>query len=852
MKVPRSERRRILGRPPKLAHLILATMVIAIPSLQAQQPAPPDVRKPFRLDEEPPIPRAIPVERPRATPAPAEPKPATPKPPVPPQRTLRPPEPSDPGEIRIAPSAVPRTADEMQLEVADSYYARGMFEMAAPEYERYLGQYPTAPKRMTALFRLGESYRKVGSINGARNAYDTLLSLYQTGDFIGPAAFRLAEIYYAERKFYEAMPLYRKASVRLREPAVQNCAKFFTARSLEALGQKIEARATYEELVGITEHNPFQDASRLSLALLLKDSGRTQDAIRHMEVLASTTQNPEMRAEAVVRSGLWFQEVRQPERSEARLREAIELPGIGKWKDVAQIGLVRMHYDAGKYDQVLTDAGKLMPQVSNDAKSELLLLTANTNRQLKKFSEAASLYDQLIQEFPDSPQSKDAQYDRLVSLYYSDETQIVGDIDNFLATNPDSAKRDQALLMKAEVLFRKQDYAAAAPIYGQLDRARSLAPALKAEALFKLGFCYMQIRDADNAIKALSSFIEGYPTSKSIAYALGQRAMAYQQKKNFTAALKDYSELISRHPKARERELALEQKALILGQQGDNAGMSGAFEQLIKDYPESAAAPKAHYWIGYVAFEAKRYKKAAEHLARARELNREEFFERASLRILLAQYYLEDRAALSTEVDSYKKNGKTDVPAEILRWLGEGYFKDGQNEPAIKYLEMLIPPEGTPRDEALPEDYLFLARARLNVQSYPQAAAALETYLKSVKDPIPRATGLLDLARAQIGMKGLDDAQKSVDEALTIQPEGPIAGEARIVAGDIQMSRGRAEEAAKLYVSVSLMLDDENVTPLALEKAVQAYQSAGRDAEAKKTLNTLQSRYPEYAQRKKQ
>jgi TolA-binding protein len=841
--------------------VFLATAGLASLSLHAQEPAPPVVRKPF-FQEEKPIPRALPVP-PRATPAPATPirtatpvpvatprpaPPATPKPQVAPAaRPMKPPEPSDPGEIRISPSAIPKTADELQLDIADSYYAKGQFEMAAPEYERYLGQYPTAGGRMTALFRLGESYRKVGSVNGAKNAYDTLLALYQQGDFIGPAAFRLAELYYQERKFYDALPLYRKASVRLREPAVQNCAKFFAARSLEALGQKIEARTTYEELVGITENNPFQDASRLSLALLLKDGGRLADAIKHIDGLAASTQNPELRAEATVRSGLWLQELRQPEKSEARLKEALALPGIGKWKDVAQIGLVRMLFDAAKYDRVLESYEQLLPQISAEAKPELILLAANANRQLKKYAEASALYEQLIAEFGGSPQAKDAEYDRLVSVYYSDDSTLVPDIDRYLTTNPEAAKRDQVLLMKAEVLFRRQEYASAAPIYEMLDRARSLTPALKAEAIFKLGFCYMQVHDADKAIKAYGSFIEGYPTSKSIAYALGQRAMAYQQKKNFTAALKDYSELIARYPKAKERELALEQKALILGQQGDNAGMSAAFEQLLKDYPESTANSKAHYWVGYVAFEAKKYKKAAEHLAQARELNREEFFERASLRILLAQYYLEDRAAAADEVDIYAKDGKTAVPPEILRWLGEGYFKEEKFEPAIKFFEML-----TPRGEAMPDDFLFLARARLQVQKFPEAADALQTYLKSAKDPVPRATGMLDLSRAQIGLKQLDEAQKSVDEALTLQPEGPIAGEARILAGDIQMERGKAEEAAKLYVSVSLVLDDETVTPRALDKAVEAYKKAGKEPEAKKTLNTLQSRYPEYSQRKGQ
>ena len=101
---------------------------------------------------------------------------------------------------------------------------------------------------------------------------------------------------------------------------------------------------------------------------------------------------------------------------------------------------------------------------------------------------------------------------------------------------------------------------------------------------------------------------------------------------------------------------------------------------------------------------------------------------------------------------------------------------------------------------------------------------------------------------AQIGLGTLDAAQKSVDEALTLQPEGKLNGEGRIAAGDVQMARGAYEQAAKLYASVSLLLDDEEVTPKALEKAYNAFKKAGMEPEAKKTLNTLQSRYPEYLQ----
>ncbi len=134
--------------------------------------------------------------------------------------------------------------------------------------------------------------RHIGNNNAAKNAYEMLLGQFGTGDFIGPAAYRLADLYYQEKQFRDALTLYRKASVRLKEPTVANAAKFFSAAVLEALGQKLEARMAYEDLVSAPKDNPFYDASRLSLALLLKDSARTADAIKQIRPWPSRRKTP--------------------------------------------------------------------------------------------------------------------------------------------------------------------------------------------------------------------------------------------------------------------------------------------------------------------------------------------------------------------------------------------------------------------------------------------------------------------------------------------------------------------------------------------------------------------------------
>jgi len=325
--------------------------------------------------------------------------------------------------------------------------------------------------------------------------------------------------------------------------------------------------------------------------------------------------------------------------------------------------------------------------------------------------------------------------------------------------------------------------------------------------------------------------------------ALAQRAIAYQQSKNFGAALRDFNALIARYPGAKEKEFALQQKALTLGQQQDNAGMAETFKQLLREYPKSPAAPQANYWIGWSAFESKDYKNSIAPLEAASKGDREQFFERAKQRIMLAYYCLEDREALSNEVDDYvKAGGKGKVPPEMLRWLGTSYVNDKIYDRGEKYLALLV----ARQDEAVVDDRLNLGRSQLKQSKYSEAVKTMKIYLDQVKQAFQRATGLLVMGEAQLGLCQYDDAQKSANEACSLQPEGRLNAGGLMLSGDILMARQQNEEAARVYQKVAVVFDDQEVTPQALEKACIALRTAGKPQDAAKVLNTLQSKYPEY------
>src|ERR1700720_3346169 len=93
---------------------------------------------------EPPVARALPVDQASSSSTP-RPVPAAGTTPAPPDASQ--------------PAAEGPPPDRRQLEYANALFGRKLYDLAVPEFEKYLDQYPNAPGRAQAYFFLGESYR---------------------------------------------------------------------------------------------------------------------------------------------------------------------------------------------------------------------------------------------------------------------------------------------------------------------------------------------------------------------------------------------------------------------------------------------------------------------------------------------------------------------------------------------------------------------------------------------------------------------------------------------------------------------------------------------------------------------
>jgi TolA-binding protein len=768
---------------------------------------------------------------PRTTPAPVDPQPSEPRRP----QTARPELRDEAGSIRLGPSA---ETEDQSLLAANGFYRREMYDMAVYEYERFLIAQPQAEGRDGAMFRLAESHRFLGNSDAARTGYQRLLEQFRDGEFVGSGAYRLAEIYYGENNFGAAVELFRTARDNSESEAIKLSATFYEANALNALDKKAEALAVFRKLAEKRTDNPYRDAADFYIAESLSKAGAKAEALDVYARLGDEAEKADLQAEATVKAAAIAAELGRDEEARKLFTKALAKPAIGDWRGVAKLGAIRLAYEAGEFAEPAALTTAEIAELPQEAIPEAMLISANAKRQLGEKEGAIALYEQILAEYPDSDAAGSALFQRLVSLDQTDGADLLVQVDDFLAKSTDPRERGRAFLLKAETLFKMGEYAKAAEFYNRA-LASKLPERQLEQALFKLGWCLAQTKDWVAARQTFGKFIDTYPTSDLFASALAQRATAAQQAQAYDEAMTDFQRLIDEFPQAPERELALQQMALTLGQQEKFDEMSAAFERLLEEYPETKAAGQAEYWIGWSLFEKKEYDAAIGHLERARELDPEQFGDRGTVRIILAHFYQEDRAAVAAEAE---KATPGVVPSDVMIWLGNQFFDEGDYAKAEAFLAPLA--ERDPSIPVSPEVLISLVEARLAQSKYDAAKGPVERYLAEARDPVSRARALLAQGEIALGKGEPVEAERLAEEALLLQPEGKYNAAGRMLMGDIQMTNGEFDGAARSFLTIAVLYDDPKMTPRALRRAAAAYERAGNATEAEKALAELEQRYP--------
>ncbi|NJK92899.1 MAG: hypothetical protein HC904_14400 [Blastochloris sp.] len=323
------------------------------------------------------------------------------------------------------------------------------------------------------------------------------------------------------------------------------------------------------------------------------------------------------------------------------------------------------------------------------------------------------------------------------------------------------------------------------------------------------------------------------PFSPLALWFKGQAELALGQHEE---AWKSWSRLVELGSDFEQRRELLWQGALLAGNLKKYAEMERLLLLFVNEFSKDGLQAEAHALLAQARQEQGAETDAAAFWARARDLDPARYTLEATQQRIRIALSRADLKTLRAEVEIYdqwrlKHRDIPELSLEVMEWLGQQIMEQtAKAEEAEPYLRRVL----ASSKAATQRKRVQLRLALLMSQLKKHGAALREWQLYRVNFPeeANRSPVLEPLALAMIGAAEYDEAQKIAEQILRQNPEGTYNAKGRLLLGDIQMARRNPREAAKIFSAVSLLVDDLELTPLALARAEKAYRLSGDNAKA--------------------
>ncbi len=729
------------------------------------------------------------------------------------------------------------------------------FQRAVQIFSEYLTAYSNHPNAEMAWWYLGNSYYLSGQIDDAKRCFSTLLNRYGSGKWAAAAAYTLAVDHYNKAEYAFAAPLFERYAVNAAKPEERPRGNYMAGSCYRLLGRDREAIGAFRRVIEDPAGGLFAPQSKISLGHLALKNGQLKDALKQFEEVVAASHPPKYRAEAALHAALTATKLGQTELSDKYLQLILGSEGMEEFRPDAQTALMANFFSKKQYREVIEVFRRSGIKAAGDKEANRLMIAARSHMRLAQPSEALQLFREVERlAKPDSETAFQASYYRLLCFFQSEGRHVPDQVDACLQlyqnSRPEDPRIHTALMMKAETLFSKNEIAAAAKVYSEIN-ASVISEKNRPGLLYQRGWCLSEAGDAQGAIRSLSEFITKYPNDSRVPSAIGKRAKSYGESAEPTKAIADYDRLTAGGMPEDLTSFAWLESARLRRAEGTIPDMIARYQGLLKNVKSLSETlqAEANYWIGWGMVKTNAAKEAVPYLETARTLRPEAYQKHAGLLLTLGYFASQDSVKLAAEIDlAIKGKYDSDVPDQAIQWSGMQAYNSGNFISAAKSLERVSNPD-EPRETAK-EVWRYLAKARIETGNAEGALTAVNHLLAVEDNPGWRADGLLDRGRALFGLKRMAEARKAADEAAALRPQGRTSSGLRILSGDLNVDDGKLGPAAADYLNVIQFHEDADLKPLAIWKYIQVLELQEKPDEAGKYRQQLKTEFPAWQEPK--
>ena len=241
---------------------------------------------------------------------------------------------------------------EVRFQKAWAQYEDGRYGAAAPEFMAVVDAYPDTPRGREALFWGADSFFQQDNFGRARQLFERYLDENPEGDHASGAQYALAWTYFKQNRYESAARLFR--AFLDSEPAPQSDipyeqdARLRLADCYYALKRYEDAVTIYRRVGGKgTDYALYQAGEALNYA------GRPEEAIRSLRRLIDQYPDSRWRPQALYRIGAVHFQQQNYEEARAAYQQLLESYPDHQRAAEAQYGIGDSYYNAGSMEEAV-------------------------------------------------------------------------------------------------------------------------------------------------------------------------------------------------------------------------------------------------------------------------------------------------------------------------------------------------------------------------------------------------------------------------------------------------------------------------------------------------------------------
>ncbi|CAI9085422.1 hypothetical protein A7K73_05955 [Candidatus Methylacidiphilum fumarolicum] len=735
------------------------------------------------------------------------------------------------------------TAD-VDLDRAIALYRQGEYEEAIKIFYRILPLLSPG-KKTEALYSMADCYRLIGRKEDAIKIYQLLVQSDPSSAFAPTAYFWEGKLLSELGNFAQAAGAL-KIALEKADPQTANAASFLLALCQLRIGEEEKGVCRLRELVEKSADLRVDAAA--VLATYYESIFDWGHALEFWSIVLHESKDPQTKSKALTRCGWAAWKSGQAKEAEHYLTQASGGPPYTEWNRIANSGLFEFYLSQNRYKEAIQFYEKHKDGFIENQKENILLDLSTAYIEIKDYSKALSVIDLFLANYPKSSLVDLAVYRKIVANYYLEQGSLEKNAQQFFSQYPSSPYTYPLLYLEAEDFNRTGKFTLALPIWEKLESAHSSLVPKEAILLGRANAMY-GLEKWSEAAELFKKFLTEYPKSREIVHVKMHLASVLEKGGEKKEALKYWQEALGSVKRTDpERQSCLEQIGILAYDLKENSLAAETMQKVLSEYPHSSYRGVAAWIVGQSKYDNKEYEAAKEYFSLAREAEPEKLYLAATLMLAWIAYHQDDVEKVCSYVQSYEDNykkGAESIPTELYYWIASRLLQKGKLDLAVFYFKKVIQTAQS-KEKYYISSLWQLAETERKLMNWKEANTYYLEFQKADPQNASNSPVLLGLAETQIALGQFADAQKNLEEVLLKEPEGENNAKARMLIGDNYLAQKNYREAAKAYTTLSLIYQDDTITPKAMQKAAFSFSKAGDNDQAAFWEKKLKEKYPKF------